>query len=280
MHFFWGSFDLAATRFSGRVAPKHPGGVPGLPDAVTCEAYSHEEASVGFWLGLATPIRTRRSTPMPIRRSPVMPRRRSMPAQAAWNADLGEFLLPYEAVATAADPNAALLAFCQSTYDADRRFIAAWDMRRARMSSRSSTDSPPSVIVLRRAYGILPGAHRRSPRLHRTKQPVFFVATAAAGARINLSPKGMDSVPRARARTSVAYLDLGGSGNETQAHLGAGWSHHDHVLRVRQSRADPADLRHAAASVIAGEADGFDDHRRVFPAVAPARTASVRDRGG
>ena len=51
IHFFWGSFDLASTRFSGRVAPRHPGGMPGLPDAVTCEAYSHEEASIGFWPG-------------------------------------------------------------------------------------------------------------------------------------------------------------------------------------------------------------------------------------
>ena len=125
IHFFWGSFDLAATRFSGRVAPKHPGGFPGLPDAVTCEAYSHEEASVGFWPGSdAYPHAAfyAYSYPSPDGYADAAVR----PGEAAWNADLGEFLLPYDAVRSADDPDAALLAFCQSTYDAaaDR---ANWD---------------------------------------------------------------------------------------------------------------------------------------------------------
>lgn len=125
VHFFWGSFDLAATRFSGRVAPKHPGGMPGLPDAVTCEAYSHEEASVGFWPGSdAYPHAAFYAYAYP---SPAgYAETRVAPAQAGWNADLGEFLLPYEAVATAADPDAALLAFCQSTYDAAAD-LAGWN---------------------------------------------------------------------------------------------------------------------------------------------------------
>ena len=117
VHFFWGSFDLAATRFSGRVAPKHPGGFPGLPDAVTCEAYSHEEASVGFWPGSdAFPHAAFYAYAYPLPEGYAAAK--VQPAAAAWNADLGEFLLPYDAVRTAADSDAALLAFCQSTYDA------------------------------------------------------------------------------------------------------------------------------------------------------------------
>ena len=91
VHFFWGSFDLAATRFSGRVAPKHPGGMPGLPDAVTCEAYSHEEASIGFWPGSAAyPQAAFYAYAYP---SPDGYAAANIePAAAAWNVDLGEFL--------------------------------------------------------------------------------------------------------------------------------------------------------------------------------------------
>ena len=125
VHFFWGSFDLAATRFSGRVAPKHPGGFPGLPDAVTCEAYSHEEASVGFWPGSDAYRQAAfyaYAYPSPEGFADAM----VQPTEAAWNADLGEFLLPYDAVRTATDPDAALLAFCQSTYNAAAD-LAKWD---------------------------------------------------------------------------------------------------------------------------------------------------------
>lgn len=125
IHFFWGSFDLASTRFSGRVAPRHPGGLPGLPDAVTCEAYSHEEASVGFWPGSdAYPHAAFYAYAYP---APAgYAEAKVEPGEAVYSAEMGEFLLPYEAVRTAADPNSALLAFCQSTYDAAAD-LAAWD---------------------------------------------------------------------------------------------------------------------------------------------------------
>ncbi|MDF0487039.1 DUF5996 family protein [Sphingomonas sp. H39-1-10] len=125
VHFFWGSFDLAATRFSGRAAPRHPGGVPGLPDAVTCEAYSHEEASVGFWPGsdaYPTAAFYAYAYPSP----PGYAAAAVAPEAAAWDATLGEFILPYEAVRTAPDPQAAILAFCHSTYDAAAD-LAHWD---------------------------------------------------------------------------------------------------------------------------------------------------------
>lgn len=117
VHFFWGSFDLAVTRFSGRAAPPHPGGVPGLPDAVTREAYSHEVSSAGFWPGSdAAPRAAFYSYAYPSPRGfaggPVRP------DAAHWSAELGEFLLDYDAVRTAPDPEAALLDFLQSTYDA------------------------------------------------------------------------------------------------------------------------------------------------------------------
>lgn len=124
-HFFWGSFDLASTRFSGRVAPRHPGGMPGLPDTVTCEAYSHEEASIGFWPGSdAWPHAAFYAYAYP---APAgYAEAQVEPAAAAYDATLGEFLLPYEAVRQAADPDAALLAFCRSTYDAAAS-LGAWD---------------------------------------------------------------------------------------------------------------------------------------------------------
>lgn len=135
VHFFWGSFDLAATRFSGRTAPKHPGGFPGLPDDVTCEAYSHEEASVGFWPGSdAAPEAAFYAYAYP---SPDgYAAARVSPDAAYWHTDLGEFLLPYAAVRSAPDPDAAILAFCQSTYDAAAD-IAGWD--------RAALDCPLGV---------------------------------------------------------------------------------------------------------------------------------------
>ncbi len=116
-HFFWGSFDLASTRFSGRPAPRHPGGVPGLPDAVTVEAYSDQEASLGFWPGSdAYPHAAFYAYAWP---APAgYAEARVAPDAARYDAPLGEFILPYDAVRTAADPDAALLAFCRSTYEA------------------------------------------------------------------------------------------------------------------------------------------------------------------
>jgi uncharacterized protein DUF5996 len=117
VHFFWGSFDLAVTRFSGRRAPPHPGGVRHLPDAVVREAYSHEVSSAGFWPGggpIDYPAFYSYAYPTPdgFASTPVRP------AQAFFSSALGEFILPYDAVRTAPDPRAALLDFLQSTYAA------------------------------------------------------------------------------------------------------------------------------------------------------------------
>lgn len=125
VHFFWGSFDLAVTRFSGRPAPPHPGGIPGLPDRVTREAYSHEVSSAGFWPGgvtAAEPIFYSYAYPEPngFREAVITP------GLARFDETLGEFVLPYEAVRTAADPRAALTTFLQSTYDTAAN-LAGWD---------------------------------------------------------------------------------------------------------------------------------------------------------
>jgi hypothetical protein len=125
VQFFWGSFDLAVTRFSGRRAPRHPGGVPNLPDDVACEAYSHEESSAGFWPGSGAidyPSFYSYAYPEPAGYRAVKAR----PAAAFFNEALGEFILPYDAVRTAADPEQALLEFLQSTYDAAAN-AAKWD---------------------------------------------------------------------------------------------------------------------------------------------------------
>ncbi len=125
VHFFWGSFDLAVTRFSGRRAPPHPGGAPGLSDAVMREAYSHEVSSAGFWPGgngidYAAFYAYAYPTPAGFDSYAVKPDR------AFFHEGLGEFLLPYDAVRTARDPDAALLAFLQSTYQAAAD-LAQWD---------------------------------------------------------------------------------------------------------------------------------------------------------
>ena len=124
VHFFWGSFDLAVSRFSGRRAPLHPGGAPGTAPAVMQEAYSHEVCSAGFWPGGGGYDASFYSYVYPeppgYRASPVRP-----PA-AAFDAKLGEFVMPYAAVRAAADPAAALLEFLHSTYDAAADH-AQWD---------------------------------------------------------------------------------------------------------------------------------------------------------
>ncbi|HEX8757429.1 MAG TPA: DUF5996 family protein, partial [Steroidobacteraceae bacterium] len=116
VHFFWGSFDLAVTRFSGRRAPLHPGGVPGLPDAVTREAYSHEVSSAGFWPGGDTfPQAVFYSYAYP---EPAGFRERPVTKGARFEPALGEFILPYDALRAAAEPDALLLDFLSSTYTA------------------------------------------------------------------------------------------------------------------------------------------------------------------
>jgi hypothetical protein len=125
VHLFWGALDLAVTRFSGRRAPPHPGGIPHLPDEVAREAYSHEVSSAGFWPGghgLAEPAFYSYAYPEP----PGFASARVAPAGAWYHEGLGEFVLPYEAVRTADDPEATLLAFLQSTYEAAAS-LGRWD---------------------------------------------------------------------------------------------------------------------------------------------------------
>ncbi|MDH2383851.1 DUF5996 family protein [Bradyrhizobium sp. CER78] len=125
VHFFWGSFDLAVTRFSGRTAPQHPGGVPHLPDAVAHEAYSHEVSSAGFWPGggaIDYPAFYSYAYPEPAGYRSTAVR----PGAAFFSEALGEFILPYDAVRLAADPDKALLEFLQSSYEA-AAINANWD---------------------------------------------------------------------------------------------------------------------------------------------------------
>ena len=125
VHFFWGSFDLAVTRFSGRRAPLHPGGVPNLPDAVTQEAYSHEVSSAGFWPGSAGveyPAFYSYAYPEPpgFSAAPIRPK------EAFYSNDLREYVLPYDAVRSAPDPDGLLMDFLISTYEA-AAVLGKWD---------------------------------------------------------------------------------------------------------------------------------------------------------
>jgi hypothetical protein len=125
VHLFWGAPDLAVTRFSGRAAPKHPGGIPHLPDSITREAYSQEVSSLGFWPGadmMPTAIFYSYAYPEPAGFSEA----KIKPGAAAYNAQLHEFVLPYDAVRTAKSPDDVLLEFAQSAYDAASQ-LAKWD---------------------------------------------------------------------------------------------------------------------------------------------------------
>jgi hypothetical protein len=124
VHFFWGGFDLAVTRFSGRPAPLHPGGVPGLPDRVAREAYSHEVSSAGFWPGNEDfPQAAFYSYAYP---EPAGFRDRPVTKGASFHATLGEFILPYDAVRAAAKPDDLLLDFLSMTYAAAAE-TGGWD---------------------------------------------------------------------------------------------------------------------------------------------------------
>ncbi|HVH75809.1 MAG TPA: DUF5996 family protein [Stellaceae bacterium] len=125
VHLFWGSFDLAVTRFSGRPAPLHPGGIPSLPDAVTREAYSHEVSSAGFWPGDAqTGFAAFYSYAYPAPKG--FAEARPAAEGAYFDRRLGEFLLPYEIVRGSSDPEATLMAFLESTYRAAAD-LGGWD---------------------------------------------------------------------------------------------------------------------------------------------------------
>jgi hypothetical protein len=125
VHFFWGSFDLAVTRFSGRRAPEHPGGVPNLPDWVVREAYSHEVSSCGFWPGNdAVPFPAFYAYAYPEPKG--FPDARARPESAFYSSELKEFVLPYSEVRQADSPGRLLLEFLQSTYDAAAD-LGHWD---------------------------------------------------------------------------------------------------------------------------------------------------------
>ena len=140
VQFFWGAFDLAVTRFSGRSAPLHPGGAPNCADWVMQEAYSHEVCSAGFWPGTGLGEAAFYSYAYP--EPPGYREARVQPLEGAYHQAIGEFLLPYEAVRSAADPEATLLAFLQSTYEvaADLGHWARADLewREQRASAQNS----------------------------------------------------------------------------------------------------------------------------------------------
>lgn len=125
VHFFWGSFDLAVTRFSGRKAPEYAGGPPNIPQKVMQEAYSHEVSSCGFWPGSE-------QSPVPVFYAYCYPTPEAFsqqavePSQAFYSKEMGEFFLPYEAVQQAGDPEASLLQFLRTTYTAAAR-TGDWD---------------------------------------------------------------------------------------------------------------------------------------------------------
>ena len=144
VHLFWGSFDMAVTRFSGRDAPPHPGGVPALPDAVTREAYSHEVSSAGFWPGgggIDYPAFYSYAYPAP----PGFAEAAIGPSDAFFHPQLGEFLLPYEAVRTAVDPESVLLEFLETTYAAAAD-LGDWD--RANLECQRGKPLVPRPVVI------------------------------------------------------------------------------------------------------------------------------------
>ncbi len=128
VHLFWGSFDLAVTRFSGRPAPLHPGGIPALPDEVTREAYSHEVASAGFWPG-GGPVEDAAFYAYAYPTPDGFAAAKMSVSDAYFHEGAGEFILPYAAVAGAQDPEGTLLAFLSNTFDAAAD-LAGWDRDR------------------------------------------------------------------------------------------------------------------------------------------------------
>jgi hypothetical protein len=141
VHLFWGGLDLAVTRFSGRSAPLHPGGIPALPDSVTREAYSHEVSSAGFWPGGQGVDAAFYSYAYPepdgFRNTTIRP------SAAYFHKNLGEFILPYESVRTASDPDRMLLEFLHSTYAAAAD-TGKWD--RAHLECREGSPGVPRPV--------------------------------------------------------------------------------------------------------------------------------------
>lgn len=143
VHLFWGALDLAVTRFSGRPAPLHPGGIPNLPDTVTREAYSHEVSSAGFWPGgggVDEAMFYSYAYPEP----PGFAQHPIRPDGARYDPNLHEYLLPYDQVRSAADPEATLLQFLQSTYRAAAD-CGAWD--RASLECEPGRPGTPRAVA-------------------------------------------------------------------------------------------------------------------------------------
>lgn len=144
VHFFWGSFDLAATRFSGRQAPRHPGGAPNVADRIMHEAYSHEVSSAGFWPGSP-------DAPEPIFYSYAYPEPSGFrdvkvhPAAAYYSTSLKEFVLPYAALRRSPDPDRDLLDFLESTYEA-AAICARWD--------RSALERPAAAWIADQQHAV------------------------------------------------------------------------------------------------------------------------------
>jgi hypothetical protein len=139
-HFWWGAFDLACTRFSGRTAPRHPGGIPNCPDYVTREAYSHECISAGWWPGTAdSPVAEPAFYAYAYPEPAGCPDASIQPSAARYDTSMREWILPYEAVRTSADPDAMLLEFLESTYDAAAT-RGKWD--RAALERNGRADGP------------------------------------------------------------------------------------------------------------------------------------------
>lgn len=125
VHFFWGSFDLAVTRFSGRRAPEHPGGIPHLSDEVVREAYSHEVMSCGFWPGNEIyPHAAFYAYAYP--EPEEFSKAKILPPEAFYSTDMHEFILPYETVRTSADPEGVIMSFFESSYRAAAN-LGKWD---------------------------------------------------------------------------------------------------------------------------------------------------------
>ena len=140
-HFWWGSFDISSTRFSGRLAPLHPGGVPNCPDYVTREAYSHECMSVGWWPGNTGGVEEPAFYAYAYPEPPGFPRATADPAEAYYHPGMHEWILPYDAVRTARDPDSVLLSFCESTYSAAAT-LGKWD----RVSLERTGRSPAQIF--------------------------------------------------------------------------------------------------------------------------------------
>jgi hypothetical protein len=134
VHFFWGAPDLAVTRFSGRPAPAHPGGIPNLPDWVMREAYSHEVISCGFWPG-GGPVPHAAFYSYAYPEPTGFAASRIRPEGAFYSTELREFILPYDVVREALSPDETLLSFLQSTYESAATF-SNWD--------RAALERPPA----------------------------------------------------------------------------------------------------------------------------------------